>query len=146
MLCTRMNFGPLIVCILCKILDLKMCNKHSFIFAVYDSWGKVPTGVFFGNIYEFGNFDQCRRVHYSHYYGTIAGQHCTMMVDVRGLQLPVPPIWYSICIPDSCQPRMVSELANAFLEVYDMRIINDLDTFCYKNEEQSFSTLTITAM
>ncbi|KXJ74406.1 hypothetical protein RP20_CCG013730 [Aedes albopictus] len=121
-------------------------NNAAWAVNMYDSWGKVPTGVFFGNIYEFGNFDQCRRVQYSHYYGKIGGQHCTMMVNVQGLQLPLPPIWYSICVPDVCQPRMVSELVNSFLQNYGMQIVNNLDTFCYKDEEHNFSALTITAI
>lgn len=116
------------------------------LFVVFDSWGKVPAGALFGSVYEFGNFDQCRRTHYSHYYGSIDGQHCTLMVDVRVLKLPIAPIWYGICVPDVCQPRMVSKLTNSFLQSHGMQVVNDLDMFCYKDDKEGFPALTITAM
>lgn len=31
------------------------------VFAVLDSWGKIPSGILMGNLHEFGNFDQCFR-------------------------------------------------------------------------------------
>lgn len=46
-----------------------------------DSWGKVPSGIFSGNLFDFGNFDQCLDFqHYSYKTGEILGQHCTLMV------------------------------------------------------------------
>ena len=51
------------------------------LFIVFDSWGKAPSGVLYGNVYEFGNFDQC--ISHSQdtgLFGTIQGQHCTLMI------------------------------------------------------------------
>ncbi|EDS30957.1 conserved hypothetical protein [Culex quinquefasciatus] len=111
----------------------------------YDSWGKVPAGLLFGNVYELGNFDQCRRARHSHYHGTtsISGQHCTLMVDASVLQLPIGPIWYGVCMPGVCRPQLVGQLANEFFKTREMRVLNDPEMFCYRDEEKEFSTLAI---
>ncbi|XP_053699366.1 O-acyltransferase like protein-like [Sabethes cyaneus] len=112
----------------------------------FDSWGKVPAGVHFGNVYEFGNFDQCRRVLHRHYYGTVAGQHCTLMVDVRGLNFAFGPIWFGLCMPAACRPALVSDLAGEFLRHENMRLVNNLEQFCYGPEEPHYSALAIAAI
>lgn len=46
-----------------------------------DAWGNIPSGVFSGNQFDFGNFDQCIKLkHVSENAGEILGQHCTLMV------------------------------------------------------------------
>lgn len=46
-----------------------------------DAWGRVPSGVFSGNVFDFGNFDQCINFeHQSIETGKILGQHCTLQV------------------------------------------------------------------
>lgn len=46
-----------------------------------DAWGNVPSGIFSGNQFDFGNFDQCIRFkHEAGELGEISGQHCTLMV------------------------------------------------------------------
>lgn len=48
---------------------------------IRDAWGKVPSGMLSGNYFDPGSFDQCIDVrHYSNEAGTIAGQHCTLMI------------------------------------------------------------------
>lgn len=42
---------------------------------ISDSWGKVPSGLFSGNYFDVGNFDQCIDVrYYSNEVGVIDGQ------------------------------------------------------------------------
>lgn len=31
-------------------------------YTVFDSWGKLPSGILDGNVYSFGNFDECLSV------------------------------------------------------------------------------------
>lgn len=46
-----------------------------------DSWGAIPSGIYSGNLYDLGNFDQCVNLqHSSELYGDIVGQHCIMTV------------------------------------------------------------------
>lgn len=35
-------------------------------FIVADAWGKIPTGILSGNLFELGNFDQCLDIAYQH--------------------------------------------------------------------------------
>ncbi|XP_055600078.1 O-acyltransferase like protein-like [Uranotaenia lowii] len=123
-----------------------LTNVEPWAVQMYDSWGKVPSGLLFGNTYEFGNFDQCRRIEHTNYFGSIDGQHCTLIVDVRALQLPIPPIWYGICIPGSCRPQLLRQLSNTFFLTRNMGVLNDLDAFCYRNEEKQYSATTIAAI
>lgn len=42
-----------------------------------DSWGKIPSGVLQGNLYELGNFDQCLGVmHVNETGNSFKGQYC----------------------------------------------------------------------
>lgn len=64
-----------------------------------DSWGNFPVGIYSGNFYDFGNYDQCIRfTHVSEEYGEFHGQHCTIVfqhnlkdVDTRGKFAPTSP-------------------------------------------------------
>lgn len=55
---------------------------------IRDSWGSFEvSGRFSGNIYDFGNFDQCVDFRYETFgYGEIVGQYCTVLVphDIHG--------------------------------------------------------------
>ncbi|XP_055551766.1 O-acyltransferase like protein-like [Wyeomyia smithii] len=121
-------------------------NEEPWALNFFDSWGKVPAGVLFGNVYEFGNFDQCRRVAHRYYFGTVAGQHCTLVVDVSGLNFTFGPIWFGVCMPAACRPQMVSELVRDFLRDDGITLLNNLDQTCYGQEDEPFPALTIAAI
>lgn len=63
-----------------------------------DAWGKMPAGMYSGNYFDFGSFDQCIQFkHESSTVGEIRGQHCTIMfpydleaVDLRTRFAPKP--------------------------------------------------------
>lgn len=43
----------------------------------------MPSGILYGNVYEFGNFDQCiSQSQDTGLFGTIQGQHCTLMIPI----------------------------------------------------------------
>jgi len=45
-----------------------------------DSWGRFPSGIFSGNYFDFGHFDQCINFHhYSDVASDIHGQYCLLM-------------------------------------------------------------------
>jgi hypothetical protein len=51
-----------------------------------DAWGKIPSGIFSGNLYDFGSFDQCLRFEHdpeNQGIGRIEGQHCTLMIPIN---------------------------------------------------------------
>lgn len=45
-----------------------------------DSWGRFPSGIFSGNHYDFGNFDQCIDFdQQTESFNEIRGQYCLLM-------------------------------------------------------------------
>jgi hypothetical protein len=128
-----------------------------------DSWGNFPSGVFSGNLYDFGNFDQCINFrHDSREVGEIVGQHCTLLIphnrDDEELtakfmppsRIPQVNVGVGICVPASCNPSQVKEIADDYLKAlhnvttspsYDQR------TFCSKAPPPlEFNGLQICAM
>jgi hypothetical protein len=63
-----------------------------------DAWGRFPSGVYSGNLVDFGSFDQCIDFkHESATVGEIKGQYCLLFFlyelrtsDVRGRFAPQP--------------------------------------------------------
>ncbi|XP_052903397.1 O-acyltransferase like protein-like [Anopheles moucheti] len=117
--------------------------------SMYDSWGKNPAGILFGNVFAFGNFDQCRRISHQGALTKLGGQHCTLYVDLSRTGVPVPaPLQYGVCLPDTCDPPLVAQLTNAFFAANQMYVGNGplLEKFCYRDEERSFPAVTIVAI
>lgn len=53
-------------------------------FLVVDSWGKIPAGIMMGNIFAFGNFDECVNFkrELSAPIQTMEGQYCMAFLKV----------------------------------------------------------------
>lgn len=48
-----------------------------------DAWGKLPSGILSGNLYEIGNFDQCLEIdHSTKNFGQLNGQYCLTQLSV----------------------------------------------------------------
>lgn len=73
--------------------SIKLCNDQLTYFqesldknlmwarVMRDSWGNFPSGVYSGNFFDIGNYDQCIGVsHQSDRFGEVKGQHCTLMI------------------------------------------------------------------
>ena len=58
--------------------------------AVLDSMSKIPSGIFAGNIMDFGNYDECLNVNVDKHWGSFIGQHCMAI-----LPLPVDSLGIS---------------------------------------------------
>ncbi|XP_055913662.1 nose resistant to fluoxetine protein 6-like [Eupeodes corollae] len=100
----------------------------------FDSWGKFPSGILYGNVYDIGNFDQCVRtsVKFSELPDNpVNGQFCFARVPLKNLEdqperrIPVfsdVPITGSraslselelsigICVPDSCSAEFLTDV------------------------------------
>lgn len=131
---------------------------------MYDSWGNFPAGTFSGNIYDFGNFDQCIDFkYYSSEVGDILGQHCTLLIphsledDQDQIAKLMPPsrnpqinIGVGICVPASCDPTQVKEIADEYLKLHfnvTTSPFYDQRAFCSKAPESlEFNGLQIFAM
>uniref|UniRef100_A0A182NL18 Nose resistant-to-fluoxetine protein N-terminal domain-containing protein n=1 Tax=Anopheles dirus TaxID=7168 RepID=A0A182NL18_9DIPT len=117
--------------------------------SMFDSWGKNPAGILFGNVFAFGNFDQCRRLSHQNALSKTGGQHCTLYVDLSRTGVAAPaPLQYGVCMPDTCEPALVAQLTNAYFAANQMFVVNGamLDMFCYRDEDNSFPAVTIVAI
>lgn len=81
-----------------KYVDENFAQGALWARIMQDSWGRLPSGIFSGNLYDFGNYDQCIHLtHFSEAHGVIHGQHCTIVfqhdiitVDKRARFAPAP--------------------------------------------------------
>ena len=140
-------------------LDSKVLWARKF----RDSWGEFPSGVFTGNVYDFGNFDQCVKFnHYSNEVGEILGQHCTLMIqyDLDGdsalmARFMMPKknseinVGIGICFPTSCDPQQVKQIADEYLmNQFNVTTTSyDQQTLCSKAPQPvKFNKLRVFAM
>lgn len=59
---------------------LIFCFNLVYVFPVFDSSTKLQTGIFNGNLMEFGAFKQCINIYYNSKYGPIRGKQCTLKI------------------------------------------------------------------
>lgn len=51
-------------------------NRMLWAMKVFDAWGKIQSGLFSGNLINFGHYDQCIGVSHKYDQGLFLGQHC----------------------------------------------------------------------
>ena len=58
-------------------------HQHASLFhTVFDSWSKIQSGLFSGNKYDLGDYDQCIGFSYSsNDVGTIQGKQCFIILS-----------------------------------------------------------------
>lgn len=57
-----------------------------FLIAVIDAWGKIPSGILSGNVYELGQFDECiaiEQVMDNQSTNTLKGQYCLAQLSIE---------------------------------------------------------------
>ncbi|XP_055608118.1 nose resistant to fluoxetine protein 6-like [Uranotaenia lowii] len=103
-----------------------------------DAWGKWPSGILSGNMYDLGHYDQCRKFEYVTHQEdanrsaeSIRGRYCLMDVPLtilsdffnnntvqRGFPTlgGTPSIKVGTCFPDSCSSQQLRKLINSTLK------------------------------
>ncbi|XP_055600177.1 nose resistant to fluoxetine protein 6-like [Uranotaenia lowii] len=106
----------------------------------YDSWGKVPAGLYYDNGMTFGNFEQCRNYRWQN----VRGQHCTF---ISFLPNDLPVFQCSICVPDHCDPRTVHVLYGAYLMTKGVLLLDLFDPhqLCVSDRSVEYHGGVITA-
>lgn len=123
-----------------KFINESLAQNLPWARRMRDAWGNVPSGIFSGNLFDFGSFDQCVEIRQPTEVGEIVGQHCTVMLpfDVNGKSpkfMPPSRRWncshfllqsnnfqiqsfspqmslgVGICVPSSCTPDDVALLS-----------------------------------
>lgn len=148
--------------------DDKMCTRQTHLLVdgyqkkelwalkVFDSWGKSQSGLFSGNLVNFGHYEQClqmRQEFDSESDGTFQGQHCIIFFkdspevsnfteDTVDLILPQnvhidlmrqymnfhnAKLGTALCVPSVCSASRVRLIADKMLAVNSMATTNDYD-------------------
>ncbi|XP_053699367.1 nose resistant to fluoxetine protein 6-like [Sabethes cyaneus] len=128
-----------------QLFGLALQEEQPWALNVYDLWGKMPAGLLQGNYFTPGNFERCRHLATK----LFDGQHCTVQFGFDSMKLPLNPLWLGICVPDSCEPRLVKSLTNYFAQQYGLDTVDDYSQaeFCYREElGEEFGGVTISAI
>lgn len=161
--------------------DDKMCKKQMelllegyqtkelWTLKVFDSWGKSQSGLFSGNLVNFGHYDQCLQIQHEFkdpLDGIYQGQHCMIFfrdspevidknLTIQDLILPQmihidlmrqyinvfnARMGNSLCVPSVCSSRMVRLIADRMLAQNSMKTTTDY------NQEVFCNTINILEM
>ncbi|CAH1773586.1 unnamed protein product [Owenia fusiformis] len=105
---------------------LELFRLHEWAFVMDDARGKVPPGMFEGNLHMIGNYDECLsvKVNMTEYIETIPdskahfrGRYCTCeaTIDISledlGIPIDIQPIfWIGECMPSTCNESEINAI------------------------------------
>lgn len=158
-----------------KVLkDDKMCKnqmehlldgyqkKELWALKVFDSWGKSQSGLFSGNLINFGHYDQClqmKHVFKDSNVGVYQGQHCMIFFQdnpnatnttatIQDMILPQVihidlmrqyanvfnvKLGNALCVPSVCSANMVRLIADNMLAKNKLKTTTDYDQAVFCN-------------
>ncbi|KXJ73198.1 hypothetical protein RP20_CCG016320 [Aedes albopictus] len=105
----------------------------------FDSWGKIPSGLYHENGNALGNVDQCRGIE------QIRMQHCTFI----GLfPSEIGLLFSGLCVPHSCSPDFVQQLYGDYLNSQGGMVVPlfEQESLCIRDEEVRYDGAMITAI
>lgn len=137
-------------------------SKELWALKVFDAWGKSQSGLFSGNLINFGHYEQClqmKKAFDDPEDGVFQGQHCMIfyqdapeLVNVTSdaIDLILPQnthielmrqymnfhkvrVGTAICLPSYCSSTLVRNYADKMLAVNSMRTTDDYDQESFCN-------------
>ncbi|XP_062544956.1 LOW QUALITY PROTEIN: nose resistant to fluoxetine protein 6-like [Armigeres subalbatus] len=131
------------------VLDRQCANKMRQLAVAYlerqwiglewfDSWGKLPSGMYHENGFALGNVDQCRAIEHTRM------QHCTF---IGAFPSNLAPMLSGLCIPHSCNPDFAQQLQGDYLSTQGVFLVQmfQQDLLCIRDEVVYFDGAMITA-
>ncbi|KAL9695314.1 hypothetical protein quinque_014599 [Culex quinquefasciatus] len=105
----------------------------------FDSWGKIPSGLYYENGYALGNYEQCRRYRWQE----VRGQHCTLAVVLPG-ELPV--FFSGMCVPQYCSQQFLTQVYGAYMLGKGAFVLPMDVNLCNQDRDVEFNGAVITAI
>ncbi|GAB0098061.1 nose resistant to fluoxetine protein 6 [Sergentomyia squamirostris] len=114
-----------------------------------DASVKVPIGIYLGDVYQFGDFDECVAIESDH--RRIRGQYCLANVTIEGFKIPATSarnrslpevgghVHWGICLPASCSVNDVE----GFLATALGQRVHVEERFCHTEQPLEFSNTEI---
>ncbi|EDS30955.1 conserved hypothetical protein [Culex quinquefasciatus] len=108
----------------------------------FDSWGKIPSGLYYANGNAFGNYEQCRRFSWN----DVRGQHCTFVALLPNPELPM--FQSGLCVPQFCTEGFVGQVYGGYLESKGASVVPMFGEgqMCNKDRDVVFSGGVVTAI
>ncbi|KAH8347526.1 hypothetical protein KR059_012050, partial [Drosophila kikkawai] len=117
---------------------------------VVDAWGSKPSGLYYGNFYSLGNFDECLSISTQFNSSYIRGKYCLLSVslgEILGIAaLKTRPVNIGTCFPASCLAAQAEEHLEQALHSFSLNISTSLsisESTCQTNESKAWDGLTI---
>ncbi|XP_017156723.1 nose resistant to fluoxetine protein 6-like [Drosophila miranda] len=116
---------------------------------MFDSWGSLPSGMLYGNMWDLGNFDECLNVDHavsaSH---SVQGKYCFARFSLAPSISSLPNIKTAVCFPASCTAaNMDTLLRQLFKQLLNVEISADLqlvdESTCKTAQREPYDGLTI---
>ncbi|XP_062544927.1 O-acyltransferase like protein-like isoform X2 [Armigeres subalbatus] len=119
-----------------KQFGLGLQSEQRWALHMYDSWGKIPSGLLRGNSFTPGSFDQCREFSVQNSAAAFDGQHCTVLLNMNTVASSLNELWLGICIPDSCEPTFVKRMVDSYAVDRNLGAVPGLsqEDFCYRDD------------
>ncbi|XP_017128893.1 nose resistant to fluoxetine protein 6 [Drosophila elegans] len=120
--------------------------------SVLDSWGSIPSGLFTGNVYDLGNFDECLNIIKEVSQGrTIQGKYCFLSVSpskILGVDSGIGNFKTATCFPASCSAAHINTFVGQLMkQFFNVNIPSSAmiisDTSCQTSEREPWDGLTI---
>lgn len=152
-----------------ELLVVGYQRKEIWALKVFDSWGKSQSGLFSGNVMNFGHYEQCLQM--SHKFedsadGVFQGQHCMIFfkdsekvvnesLRIQDLILPTTvhiellrqyinfynqKLGTAMCLPSTCTTAKVRQIADRMLAHNSLKTTRDY------NQENFCNTINILDM
>ncbi|KXJ75069.1 hypothetical protein RP20_CCG012371 [Aedes albopictus] len=86
----------------------------------FDSWGKVPSGIYFGNNRAYGNYDQCRQFRWKQ----IRGEHCLFLINYSNTAKSYVS---GLCVPSVCTPEDIHRVYGDYVANRSLKMDFPLD-------------------
>lgn len=105
-----------------------------------NSWGRLPQGIYSGNKFDYGNYDQCLKTipKTSEMKIDFLPQYC--LLSVQKQQNHTTEFKIGICVPDTCSTSQVQQIMNALLNKIGYESTVKMDS-CIDTTPERFGTL-----
>ncbi|XP_055616401.1 nose resistant to fluoxetine protein 6-like [Toxorhynchites rutilus septentrionalis] len=120
-----------------------LSSKELWALQLFDSWGNWPSGKFYGNRYDFGNYDQCQGYTHDHAVGRINGRYCMVVITREsnltndGIQSrfflnteEIDGVGVGVCLPHVCSEQKSEALLKDIIKLKYNVEINNLSLQC----------------
>lgn len=100
-----------------------------------DAWGSRPSGLNYGNLVDYGNFDQCFSFAHAHpSLGSIQAQYCLVPVEEKNSSVvQLPAYRMATCLPRICKADEVKGLIEQHLAEQGFNVLDfDPNVSCEK--------------